>query len=55
MASNIARRDFIKKSLITSAAGALTGHATQDQASAGQSGGARIQPGSKASLPMGKI
>ncbi|MFC1637177.1 twin-arginine translocation signal domain-containing protein [Planctomycetota bacterium] len=55
MAPNIDRRDFIKKSLITPAAGALAGHAAQDKALAGPSGSTRIQPASKASLPMGKI
>ena len=55
MASDIDRRDFIKKSLITPAAGALAGHAAHNQASAGQAGSMRIQPGSKASLPMGRI
>lgn len=59
MAQSIDRRDFIKKSLLTPAAGALAVHATQDRASAGdatrQSGNARSLPASKASLPMGKI
>ena len=52
MAHSIDRRDFIKKSLFTPAAGALAVHASQDNASAGE---APIQPRSRASLPMGKI
>ena len=52
MTHDIDRRDFIKKSLLTPAAGTLAVHTAQNQASAGQ---ARLQPGSKASLPMGKI
>lgn len=59
MAQSIDRRDFIKKSLLTPAAGALAVHATQDRAAAGdatrQSGNARSLPASKASLPMGRI
>jgi len=59
MAHSIDRRDFIRKSLITPAMGALAVHASQDQASAGNatrpSGDARVRPASKASLPMGKI
>lgn len=55
MTSNIDRRDFIKKSLMTPAAGALTVHAAQRQALAGQSGNARIRPSAKSGLPMGKI
>jgi hypothetical protein len=52
MTQDIDRRDFIKKSLLTPAAGTLAVHTAQNRASAGQ---ARLQPESKASLPMGKI
>ncbi len=52
MAHSIDRRDFIKKSLMTPAAGALAVHASHINASAGET---RLQPGSKANLPMGKI
>jgi len=55
MTRDIDRRDFIKKSLMTPAAGALAGHAASGSASAGPSGGAHMQPESKARLPMGKI
>ena len=55
MTRDIDRRDFIKKSLMTPAAGALAGHAASGSASAGPSGGAHMQPASKARLPMGKI
>jgi hypothetical protein len=52
MAHDIDRRDFIKTSLLTPAAGALAVHASQGRASGGP---AQLKPGSKASLPMGKI
>lgn len=59
MSQSIDRRDFIKKSLLTPAAGALAMHATQNQALAGgaakQSGAAQNVPASEADLPMGRI
>lgn len=59
MSQNINRRNFIAKSLLTPAAGALAMHAVQGSASAGDAAGQpappRDLPGSKASLPTGKI
>ena len=59
MPRNMNRRSFIAKSVLTPAAGALAMHATQRNASAadaaGQAGTPRALPGSKASLPTGKI
>jgi hypothetical protein len=59
MSQNMNRRSFITKSLLTPAAGALAVHAMQDSTSAagaaGPSGPPRDLPGSKASLPAGKI
>ena len=59
MSQSIDRRDFIKKSLLTPAAGALAIHATQNQVlakdTAKQSGAAQNFPASEAELPMGRI
>ncbi|MFC1604792.1 twin-arginine translocation signal domain-containing protein [Planctomycetota bacterium] len=59
MSQSIDRRDFIKKSLLTPAAGALAMHTTQNQALAGgaakQSRAAQNFPVSEADLPMGRI
>ena len=59
MSQSIDRRDFIKKSLLTPAAGALAIHATQNQVlakdTAKQSGAAQNVPASEAELPMGRI
>ncbi len=59
MSQGIDRRDFIKKSLLTPAAGALAMHASQNhalaQGSAKKSGPAQNVPASGADLPMGRI
>ncbi|TSA52673.1 MAG: twin-arginine translocation signal domain-containing protein, partial [Planctomycetaceae bacterium] len=59
MAQSIDRRDFIKKSLLTPAAGALALSATQYPAlargAANKSGPAQNVPSSEAELPMGRI
>ncbi len=59
MSQSIDRRDFIKKSLLTPAAGALAMHTTQNQVlakdTAKQSGAAQNFPASEAELPMGRI
>jgi hypothetical protein len=59
MSQSIDRRDFIKKSLLTPAAGALAMHATQNQVlakdTAKQSGAAQNVSASEAELPMGRI
>jgi len=59
MYKSIDRRNFIKKSLLTPAAGALAVNTTKNQALAAdsmkQSGFEMIAPASKASLPMGRI
>ena len=59
MSQSIDRRNFIKKSLLTPAAGALAMQATHNQALAAgsvqQTGLQQNTPGSKAALPMGRI
>jgi len=59
MSRSLDRRDFIKKSLLTPAAGALAMHNTQNRVmaggAAGQSGAAQKMPASEAELPMGRI
>ena len=59
MSQSIDRRDFIKKSLLTPAAGALAMHSTQNQVlakgTAKQSGAAQNLLASGAELPMGRI
>jgi len=59
MPRNMNRRSFIAKSALAPAAGAFAIHAMQGQASAaeaaGQAGTSRALPGSKASVPTGKI
>ena len=59
MSQCIDRRKFIKKSLLTPAAGALAMNTTQNQAlassTAKQSGAVQNVPSSKATLPMGRI
>ena len=59
MFQNIDRRNFMKKSLLTPAAGAMAMNMTQSHALAAdsvkQSGLEQITPASKASLPMGRI
>lgn len=59
MSKNIDRRNFIKKSSLIPTAGFLAMHTTQNQVfSAGsmeESGLQIISPGSKASLPMGRV
>ncbi|MHC4325714.1 MAG: hypothetical protein ACYSUX_15710, partial [Planctomycetota bacterium] len=59
MSQSIDRRDFIKKSLLTPAAGALAMHTAENQVqaqgAATQSGAAQIVPASQADLPMGRI
>jgi hypothetical protein len=59
MSQSINRRRFIKKSLLSPAAGALAMQATQDKAQAGNavkhSPASPVAPASEASLPKGKI
>ena len=59
MSKSINRRNFIKKSLLTPAAGAMAMSTTKKHALAAgsvkQSGLIQIEPGSKATLPMGRI
>jgi len=59
MSQSINRRRFIKKSLLSPAAGALAMQATQDKAQAGNaakhSQSSPVTPASEASLPKGKI
>jgi len=59
MSQRIDRRDFIKKSLLTPAAGALALNATQNPALAKdatkKSGPAQNMPASEAALPMGRV
>jgi len=53
MSKSINRRNFIKKSLLTPAAGALAMRATENEALASDT--AQKMPVSKATLPMGKV
>jgi len=56
MSQNVNRRSFIAKSLLTPAAGVLAMHAVQSSTAAADAAGVpRDLPGSKASLPTGKI
>jgi hypothetical protein len=59
MSHNIDRRNFIRTSLLTPAAGALAMHAIQGKASAGDAAGQSLTPqslpASKAGLPTGRI
>jgi len=54
MSQSIDRRDFIKKSLLTPAAGALAMHTAENQTLAADAA-SRNMPASKATLPMGSI
>jgi hypothetical protein len=54
MSQSIDRRDFIKKSLLTPAAGALAMHTAENQTLAADAA-ERNMPASKATLPMGSI
>jgi len=59
MSQSIDRRDFIKKSMLTPAVGALAMQNTQNRVMAGgaarRSGAAQKMPASEAELPMGRI